>query len=69
MFETFNIKIGGRTETVTVGRLKPHLGTPAPEVSITSKRGRSPLAPVIEPCLYTEVKSGHREPEKCSTGS
>jgi hypothetical protein len=40
--KVFKLQVGERVETVSIDRLKPHVGADQPEVAVPPKRGRPP---------------------------
>ena len=53
----FKLRVGEREETISVDRLKPHLGAPAPEPAEPRRRGR-PRREVSAALSYAEVVAG-----------
>jgi hypothetical protein len=53
--KVFRVKIGGKTETVTVDCLKPYLGEATPSVAVPPRRGRPPASSAAGTRLYVEV--------------
>ena len=49
----FMVEVGGRTEAVTVDRLKTHLGTTPVEPAVPPRRGRPPLRTSTPPASST----------------
>jgi hypothetical protein len=42
--KSFRILVGGRTDSVSVDRLKPHVGGEEPEPGLPPRRGRPPAS-------------------------
>jgi hypothetical protein len=62
--KVFRVRIGGKSEAITVDRLKPYLGEAHPAVAVPPRRGRPPTSSVKETRLYSEVvRSGRGQPD------
>ncbi len=62
--KVFRVKIGGKSETVTVDRLKPYSGEATPSVAVPSRRDTPPASSATGTRLYAEVvKAGRGQPE------